>query len=341
MSRIHIFTVSAAIAGAGALAAMALNLSFMTVFLCMCAATSMAFAAVASEYAMRRRLEQLNHVLGQFMRGQWQARHAPAAGDDEFVRLQHRLNNLLDMLDVHLRGADAAIDAATHAEYIEKLKQTPLALALAKQEAAEEEPAIAPAGSVGALLQQLGHDVAGLFNDDGEPAHDAPEPLPEPEEEAPGIREEDLRAMAARMNAAALQLQAACTELSQRALPPGFMGPGPSPVTLEATLARMAEQVTVVALNVAIEAARAQPDSSLYPMAEELQDMAALLHKARGEVKAALAPHHRQSGPVSVPLAAAIEALAVAEQTLRSEALAVDALLELPEAQHPEFEEAA
>lgn len=336
MSRLHLFTLSTAVAGAGALAAMALNFSFTTVFLFMCAATGLAFASVISEYAVRRKIERLNHVIGQFMRGHWQTRETPEAGDDEWVRLQHRLNNVLDVIDVHLHGDQAAIDPTTHAEYIEKLKTTPLAMALACEENGGE--ASAPAKSVGALLQQLGHDVAGLFDGEGEP-EEAADPTVEETTDAV-LHETDLLALSGRLRAAALDLQDACTRLSQKALPTGFSGGGPSPATLEVALARMAEQVTVMALNATIEATRAGEATHLHSMAEELQDMAVLLQKAQQEVGAALAPHHRQGGPVTVPLAAAIEALALAEQHLRSEAQAVDAWL-APDADVPSIMEEA
>jgi hypothetical protein len=318
-TKLQFFASLCALCGVLAMASMALEYPFELVFACLCISSASAFALLGSLARQRAQLEAGNHVLGQFMRGGFQARTHPGHGDDALTRLEHRINNLLDVLDLQLRGDDAAIDRTSHGDYIEKLRLTALSSALQPAndtpgEAAKEE------ASVGALLQQLGHDVANLFAEDAAPivAEAAEEAV-----ESAFIHRDTLLAMQQRLQDGALALQQACTQLSQQALPGQGFGPGPSPATLESALTRLAEQSTVIALNVAIESNRAGEDSSLTHAAEELQAMAALLHKARQDVSAALAPHHRQGGPVAVPLAVAVEALARAEQSLREDAVAL------------------
>lgn len=312
--RLLLLVSATLLAGVLAMAAIALGYSFQLVFACLCGSTGAAFALLVTLKRQQVQLEQMNQALGMFMRGNYQARAEAGDGDDAFARLQHRINNLLDLLDLHARGDEAAIDRAAHEDYLEKLQQTALAETLAgrRVESAAKDT------SVGALLQQLGHDVANLFADEIA----APAPA-EAEMVIDAVPLAALTQWQQELYAAALRLQQACTDLAQRAQLPTPAGVGPSPATLEAALARLAEQTTVIALNVSIEAGRAPDHSSLHASAEELQGMAALLHKARGEVAAALAPHHRQPGPVTVPLAVAVEALAVAEQEVRARAEAI------------------
>lgn len=318
LRRLNMIACLCVLSGTLALTAMAMELSFLLIFACMCIATASAFALLSVLMRQRHQLDAMNTTLGHIMRGELHARLHPHEADDALSRLQHRINNLLDALDLHVRGTDAAIDAAEHAEYIEKLKQSGLYIAL------HGEPTLATRPDeerVTSLLQQLGHDVAGLFNDEAPvPKDDCP-----PVDAALDVAQLEARQHA--LHAIVEQLHAACTELSQRAAIPASSGAAPSPATLEAGLTRVAEQATVIGFNVAIEANRAGDASPLHGLGEELRNMAALAQKIRGEVAASLAPHHRKSQPLSVPLASVIETLVRAEQAVREEAQQLHALV--------------
>jgi len=330
--------VLAVLSGAAALASIALNVSFLLVFVCVCLSTAAGFLSIAAVGRQRTSLEQASNAVGHFMRGQWQARIVPDAADDEFSRFQHRINNLLDVVDLHLRQHDAAIDAASHAEYIDKLRCTVLYDALAKRAPLQADGALAPRSaseSVGALLQQLGHNVANLFDPEtkDEQGIDAPDDdtLAMQAEEEAAEHDDAFHAyeqLAEQRHAALQRLQhglqrisAANAQLAQRAMHP----PTPAEKTnrvssaqIEQGMQRVAEQATVMALNVAIESARAPEGSSLHELSGELHLMAAQLQKLRSQTGALVASVVPVAEPTtSVPLSYAVEALANAEYSLR------------------------
>jgi hypothetical protein len=350
--------VLAVLSGAAALASIALNVSFLLVFVCVCLSTAAGFLSIAAVGRQRTGLEQASNAVGNFMRGQWQARILPDSADDEFSRFQHRINNLLDVVDLHLRQHEAAIDAATHADYIEKLRCTVLYDALAKRPSTEADGALAPRSaseSVGALLQQLGHNVANLFEPEtkeepaAEPSDDEQMALQDEAEQDEAFlayeRVSEQRHRALQQLQHGLQrISAANAQLAQRAMHPPTPAEKSSRVSsaqIEQGMQRVAEQATVMALNVAIESARAPEGSSLHELSGELHLMAAQLQKLRGQTSALVASVVPVAEPTtSVPLSYAVEALANAEYSLREavEQLGGDDEIEGP---NPAMEQAA
>lgn len=308
LNRLHHAAVVVALAGMSALASFALKFSFVAVFACICLTTAAGFVLVASLQKQRAMLDRAGQALGQFMRGQWHARLSPDRRDDEFSRLQHRINNLLDAVDLHLRGPEASIDLSAHADYAEKLRFTALYESLSQHKSLEEIKADrTPTESVGALLTQLGHNVADLFKPEG--ASETPAAAHRPDQGR------QLRVIADR-------LQGATAQLAERATSRERFSSQHTPLTaqtLDQLMARIAEQASVISLNVAIEAARAAPGSALSEMGMELHSIATQLHKARADMAALLAT----AAPVietapTVPLSFAIDALASAETALRA-----------------------
>lgn len=306
LNRLHVAAVVTALAGIAALAALALKASFLVLYGALCLTTLAGFVLVATLQKQRIMLERAGQTLGQFMRGQWQSRLAPHSQDDEFSRLQHRINNMLDALDLHLRGEQASIDLTQHADYAEKLRYTALYESLNQQKSLDEIKAErSPTESVGVLLQQLGHNVAGLFS---------PEDKAEKEKlRAPAADMRGLRVIADRLAGATAQLadRAVSRERAGGQLPL-------SPVSLDQLMAKLAEQASVISLNVAIESARANNNSSLSEVGNELHAIATQLHKARADMAALLASAvpNFEVAP-TVPLSFAVDALTTAETALR------------------------
>jgi hypothetical protein len=213
---------------------------------------------------------------------------------------------MLDAIDLHLRGPEASIDLTTHADYAEKLRFTALYESLDQHKSLEAIKAErTPTESVGALLQQLGHDVAGLFT-----GEDKADDVALGNNPAAAVR--PLRAIADRLQGATAQLAQRAVARDQHA------APQISPQALDQLMARVAEQASVISLNVAIEAARAPQGSSLGEMGTELHAMAIQLHKARADMAALMATAAPMVETVpTVPLSFAIDALTSAESALR------------------------
>ncbi len=309
LNRLHYAAVITTLAGMAALASLALKFSFLAIFGCICVSTLAGFVLVAASQKQKAMLERGGQALGQFMRGQWHARLSPDSHDDEFSRLQHRINNLLDTIDLHLRGPEASIDLTAHADYAEKLRYTALYESLSQHKSLEEIKADrTPTESVGALLTQLGHNVADLFKSDEKPAHVTTHAASSP------AQTRQLRSIADR-------LQGATAQLAERAVGRDRHAPQQvplSPQSLDQLMSRVAEQASVISLNVAIEAARAPQGSALGEMGMELHAIATQLHKARADMAALMA----SAAPVietapTVPLSFAIDALTSAESALR------------------------
>lgn len=331
--RLHISAVLTALAGMAGLAAIAMKSHFLITYSAICIITVCGFVLVASLQKQRAMLERAGQALGQFMRGQWGARLQPDAHDDEFSRLQHRINNMLDTLDMHLRGDAAAIDANAHAEYTEKLKFTALYESLTQHKSLEEIKADrSPTESAAALLTQLGHSVTGLFSGEQKKT--------KAEEIFLDRQSQQLRSL----RAVAAKLQGATAQLAQRSMSVrNTSAPALSPASIDALMAKIAEQATVVSLNVAIEAARAPAGSSLADMGGELHGIATQLHKARADMAAVLASAvpHADTTP-SVPLSFAVEALTSAEAVVREQIEASEqALAESEQEDDTPAEEAA
>lgn len=332
LRRLHSMAFIGVFAAVAALATIALKAPFQITFICLCVATAAAFAVLIMHQAHRARLEQLGNVVGQFMRGAWQTRTQPSASDDEFSRLQHRINNLLDVVDLHIRGDDAAIDLQKHAEYAEKLRLTPLGEMLADP----TTPAADVKEAAGSFLEQLGQHMSEMLAGEEEKISTAPASVAPAA--VPAAWKKNHQHLVRQLEVAAARLASSSTQLAQRAMQsPAADAIQPSPEMMEQALARMQEQATVLSLNIAIEAGRAPSGSSLHHAAEELRSLVTQLQKARGHA-ATLKLEQRGIARVPsdhVPLSYAAEALALAEQSLREQAAAAQQLAQLLEPEQP------
>lgn len=311
---LHFSAVICVLAGLAALSALALNGSFLLVFVCLCFMTVASFAMVALHARLHRGLERSGQVLGQFSRGQLQARIQPGDGNDACTRLQHRINNMLDLLDLHLRGQEAAIDLAAHAGYAEKLRATGLSLALSERaDGAEPVPQSAPAGG---FLQELRAQAAALLS---------PEPVPDMD--AQWVQQ--LHRQSAQ---AGQRLRLATEQLAQRAMQPAAPEKSAhgSFAHVEAGCARMAEQATVLSLNMAIEAGRAPADSPVHGAVDALRQLARQLQQWRAELAQYSERPVAAAAVASVPLSVAMEALTSAEQQWRAQEELLQAMLDGP-----------
>lgn len=319
LTRIHICAVIVALAGLLALCAIALQFSFTLVFACLCVITVAGYMLVAMHQRQRRMLEQSGIAVGNFMRGGLHARLDPAAADDAFSRLQHRINNLLDVIDLHLRGSDAAIDLTKHADYAAKLKLTGLSEALqARADGGAQEITTPPAASapavgtaVGTFLQELRQQAEGFFA--------AEQAIHNPAEARSTSYQRELTGLQRHIQQAANRLQQATSQLAQRAMQPAPEPSRGSPKHWEASCARLAEQATVLSLNVAIEAGRAPAFSPLHGATEELRALAKQLQVLRGDLTRQVSPQPEATAVPTVPLSVAVEALTTAEQMLRAQ----------------------
>lgn len=320
---LHFAAVTCVLAGIAALCAIALNGSFVLVFACLCFTTVAGYAMVALQQRLRRRIDRSGQALGQFMRGELHARLQPADADDEFTRLQHRMNNLLDLLDLHLRGEEAGIDLTKHAAYADKLRLSGLSDALRERADGPAAPVDATP-SVGSFLQELRQQAGALLGE-------KPENTEAPAEEVavPTVAPELLQRLHRQAAQASQRLQHATNQLAQRAMQPP--APEKSPLGsfahLESGCARMAEQATVLSLNIAIEACRAPADSPLHGATETLRALSRQLQQWRTELGQYDVSSSGANAVSTVPLSVAMEALTSAEQHLRAQQDMIDELL--------------
>ncbi len=82
---------------------------------------------------IRQRLMHMDMVLGQFIKGAPEQRVLNTRSMDEVGVLEHRINNILDVLDVFVREDRAAIDAETDGDYYHKIVRCGLMLQLKAQ----------------------------------------------------------------------------------------------------------------------------------------------------------------------------------------------------------------
>jgi len=98
---------------------------------------------------MKSLLVEASNAIGQVIKGNLDQRVAPIGAFNEIGVLQHRLNNLFDIIDVSVRQHDALIDADMDGEYYHKITGSPLRRMLGEQAdaapaAAKTEPVVQP-----------------------------------------------------------------------------------------------------------------------------------------------------------------------------------------------------
>lgn len=91
--------------------------------------------SLALATSVKQIFSEASSTVGQMIKGNLDQRLIPIKGMNSLGILQHRLNNLLDILDVHLRGDHAAIDAELDSSYYQKITDAPLMAALTKKTA--------------------------------------------------------------------------------------------------------------------------------------------------------------------------------------------------------------
>lgn len=79
---------------------------------------------------VRESIAEMNHVIGRFIKGDFDRRVNPASLDSQLGVLQHRLNNLLDIVDLKARPDNATIDEKIDSDYFAKISGSPLMQAI-------------------------------------------------------------------------------------------------------------------------------------------------------------------------------------------------------------------
>jgi methyl-accepting chemotaxis protein len=85
-----------------------------------------AFLILRELRLLRGLVDETSASVGNFIRGSLDARIQNIGALDEMGRLQHRVNNLFDMIDLALRQGDSAVGTGEDADYIAKIRQTSL-----------------------------------------------------------------------------------------------------------------------------------------------------------------------------------------------------------------------
>lgn len=145
-----------AVAGILALASMALQWSVLVTVLSISVAVVCGVIVVQQARALRRQLDHGNMAIAAYIRGQQDSRILNIRGLDTFGKLQHRINNLLDIVDLVARGKQAAVDTGEDETYLDKIANANLYKVL--QEQAKPPVMEIPAKlDVNPLLSQLEH----------------------------------------------------------------------------------------------------------------------------------------------------------------------------------------
>lgn len=87
------------------------------------------FAWVDVALSLKRQYAEFDatsKALGEYIRGVGDARTPPVTAQDAWGKLQYRMNNLLDIIDLGIRKKEAALDFESGQAYIAKLKQSEL-----------------------------------------------------------------------------------------------------------------------------------------------------------------------------------------------------------------------
>lgn len=321
---LHALAVTTMFSGVLSLAAMALGKPFLLVFIATCVSSVCGFLMAMGLQAQRRTMELSGIALGGFNKGNLDARILHF-GQGEFEKLQHRINNLLDTLDIWLRGHESALDQAQHQEYIARLQVSGLYDALQEASGRTEDPAAEAPSGVGNFLRELRDN---LLNGTRE-GEESPKPTAEPHQLAEFRRRQQvaqrhLQHTMSRLDAALAQLQARMQPLD------GIAAPAEMPVGL---LQRLAENANLLVLNLSIEAGKFGGEGgALHGVAEDMREMVRQLEQAARQL-----PMQATSPmPYAASLAYAAEALQAVKKALGYQyglqQAALDLAVEPPEA---------
>lgn len=118
-----------------------------------------AIMALFSAVRLSHMLTEVNGVLAGFIKGHLDKRIA-IIGDsmDEIASFQHRQNNVLDIIDVYVRGASAEIHESGDANYMDKINASALMQLLKKSgQPAVQEPT--PSSGMGNIVRAKENDI--------------------------------------------------------------------------------------------------------------------------------------------------------------------------------------
>ncbi len=249
IGRIERYSFISAVAVAASLVAVALHpspgLVLSTLVLALLAAT----AAGWQVQRLRRSMAHTHMAIGLFVRGKFDARVLNIQSLDEWGKLQHRINNLLDITDWVVRENQAAFHTGDDTAYVDKIKTSALATQMQQRLRATPVIEIPASLNISPLLKEMESLHASLAELQRS-AHQTIENVkPAYVTTLPGGLAGAIRAMVEHTRqspAAVKQLHQASETLSSVAL----------------TIERLAERGEIVALNMAISAAHVGGDTA-------------------------------------------------------------------------------
>lgn len=131
--------VAAVMAAGSAIAIAVLVPNPPLVIIALCAAASLlGFLSLTYLARLNATLKDTSHILSLIIKGNLDRRVQPVGEMSDIGIMQHRINNLLDIVDVHARGDNAMIDEQTDGEYFQKVKASAL------MEMLNHAPGVAP-----------------------------------------------------------------------------------------------------------------------------------------------------------------------------------------------------
>lgn len=250
IARIRLLAIFAILAGMLTLVSIALHASVMLVISLAAIGTTAGAGILLLVQKLRCGVDQANTAIASYIRGTLDARILDIGRLDEIGRLQHRLNNLFDIVDLHARGKQSAVETGDDEAYLEKLYESGLYEAL--EESGESNDSEAKPVSAGGFLKELRDSVHDLLK--GEGTDDVSQ------------QSEKMRSLMQQSRMIGQQLQRGLNLLDQArdqwrqsslGLAQEQQRPQASSIrSLERQLRQLAEQIGLLSLNAAIEAGR-------------------------------------------------------------------------------------
>ena len=134
--------------------------SMLPLFVLPVFASLLAIAAIYFLAKVKEAVNECSEAVGQVIKGDLDCRVTPTAALNEIGMMQHRMNNLLDILDLHCRKDHALIDEQSDGEYFQKIVSASLSdllaapVAVAPSTAAvEPAPTVVPTASLNEALK--------------------------------------------------------------------------------------------------------------------------------------------------------------------------------------------
>ena len=255
LQRLEMCAFMVLLASAAAILAIALSVSSSVVLVALGVVLISACATLLYTRALRGRTEEVSRALAAFMRGELDARILGIRRLDSFGKLQHRLNNMLDIVDLAVRKDQSAIDTGNDEAYLNKIRSTGLSAALQPSPSVLEIPPTLNVAPLLAELSQLKEAVEQLQYLTRELARRAGQQTVEKADVAPPKRR------------AAINNQAAITVQELREAHEALQGSA-------ALFERLAERAEILSLNIAIAAAHAEQDERLVGAVSSLRLLA-------------------------------------------------------------------